>query len=59
MTDIDRVWPSLIDEGEEIITQAGEYHSNNTHRLNEKELTKLLIELKEIQNDLMEFKSND
>lgn len=49
----------FFDEGEEIITQAGEYHSNNTHRLNEKELTKLLIELKEIQNDLMEFKSND
>ncbi len=49
----------FFDEGEEIISQASEYHSNNTHQLNEKELTKLLMDLREIQDDLKEFKSND
>jgi UDP-glucose 4-epimerase len=39
-------------EGEEIITQAGEYHSHNTHRLNESELTNLVLGLREIQDDL-------
>ena len=41
-----------FDEGEEIITQAGEYHSHNTHRLDEDELTNLLLGLREIQDDL-------
>ena len=36
----------------EIITQAGEYHSHNTHRLDEDELTNLLLGLREIQDDL-------
>ena len=48
----------FFDEGEEIITQAGEYHSHNTHRLNEEELTKLLMNLREIKEDIMEFRSN-
>ena len=48
-----------FDEGEEIISQAEEYHSHNTHRLNENELTGLLMELREIQNDLEEFKAGE
>jgi len=40
------------DQGEESITNAIEYHSHNTHRLNEQELTKMLQNLYEIQNDL-------
>jgi UDP-glucose 4-epimerase len=49
----------FFEEGEEVITQAGEYHSHNTHRLNEDELTKLLLGLKEIQDDLKEFGINE
>ena len=45
----------FFEEGEEIITQAGEYHSHNTHRLEEDELTHLLLGLREIQDDLKEF----
>ena len=45
----------FFEEGEEIITQAGEYHSHNTHRLDEDELTQLLLGLREIQDDLREF----
>jgi len=40
------------DQGEESITNAIEYHSHNTHRLNEQELTEMLENLYEIQNDL-------
>jgi UDP-N-acetylglucosamine 4,6-dehydratase/5-epimerase len=45
----------FFEEGEEVITEAGEYHSHNTHRLNEEELTELLKNLKDIQDDLKEF----
>ena len=45
----------FFDEGEKVITQAAEYHSHNTHRLDEDELSTLLLSLKEIQNDLKEF----
>jgi len=45
----------FFEEGEEIITQAGEYHSHNTHRLDEDELTQLLLGLREIKDDLREF----
>jgi UDP-glucose 4-epimerase len=48
----------FFEEGEEVITEAGEYHSHNTHRLNEDELTELLLNLKEIRSDLEEFKKN-
>ena len=48
----------FFEEGEEVITEAGEYHSHNTHRLNEEELTGLLLNLREIQDDLKEFKKN-
>jgi len=45
----------FVENGEEIITQAGEYHSHNTHRLNEEELKNMLLGLHEIQDDLKEF----
>ena len=45
----------FFEEGEKMITQAGEYHSHNTHRLDEDELTNLLLGLREIQDDLEEF----
>lgn len=48
----------FFEEGEEVITEADEYHSHNTHRLNGEALTKLLLNLKEIQEDLMEFRKN-
>jgi UDP-N-acetylglucosamine 4,6-dehydratase/5-epimerase len=45
----------FFEEGEEVVTEAGEYHSHNTHRLNEDELTELLLNLYEIQDELKEF----
>ncbi len=45
----------FFEEGEEVITEAGEYHSHNTRRLNEKELSKMLLELNEIQSDFKEL----
>ncbi len=48
----------FFEEGEEVITEAGEYHSHNTYRLNQEELTDLLLNLREIQSDLEEFKKN-
>ena len=49
----------FFEEGEKVITQAGEYHSHNTHRLNKDELTKLLFGLNEIKDDLKEFITNE
>ena len=49
----------FFEEGEEVITEAHEYHSHNTHRLNEAELTELLLNLREIQDDLKEFQKNE
>lgn len=45
-------YTKFFSEGEEVITQAHEYHSHNTHRLNQIELEKLLRKLHEIQPDL-------
>jgi len=42
----------FFEEGEEVVTEASEYHSHNTHRLNEDELTELLLNLGEIKDDL-------
>ena len=49
----------FFEEGEEIITQAGEYHSHNTHRLDEDELTKLLLGLGEIHDNLEEIQNDE
>ena len=45
-------YTKFFEEGEEVITEASEYHSHNTHRLNKEELTGLLLNLKEIQDNL-------
>ncbi len=45
----------FVEDGEKVITQAHEYHSHNTHRLNEEELKEMLLSLHEIQNDLKKF----
>ena len=44
-----------FDEGETVVTQSDEYHSHNTYRLKENELKNMLLDLREIQNDLKEF----
>jgi len=48
-------YSKFMEEGEEVVTQAHEYHSHNTHRLNEEELKSMLLNLHEIQDDLKEF----
>lgn len=48
----------FFEEGDEVITEAGEYHSHNTYRLNEDELTELLLNVNEIQDELKEFQKN-
>jgi UDP-glucose 4-epimerase len=48
-------YDKFFDDGEEIITQAHEYHSHNTTRLNEVELRKMLLDLREIQSELQEM----
>ncbi len=48
-------YSKFFEEGEEVVTQADEYHSHNTHRLNEEELKAMLLDLLEIQDDLKEF----
>jgi UDP-glucose 4-epimerase len=53
--DRDLNYTKFFEDGEEVITQAGEYHSHNTHRLNEEELRKMIINLHEIQDELKEF----
>ena len=51
-------YTKFFEEGEKVVTEASEYHSHNTHRLNEDELTELLLNLREIQDDLKEFQKN-
>ena len=45
----------FVEDGEEVVTQAGEYHSHNTHRLNEEELRDMILDLHEVQDELKEF----
>lgn len=49
----------FFEEGDVVITEAGEYHSHNTYRLSEDELTELLLNLREIQDDLKELDGNE
>lgn len=44
-----------FEDGEKTITDSEEYNSLNTYQLNLNELTKMLAELKEIQDDIKEF----
>ena len=46
----------FFEEGEEVITEAHEYHSHNTHRLSQDELEKLLLSLPEIQDFIKDSK---
>ncbi|QOY54062.1 polysaccharide biosynthesis protein [Candidatus Sulfurimonas marisnigri] len=46
-------------EDGEIITEVVDYHSHNTNRLNENELRRMLLNLREIQKDLKEFNINE
>ncbi len=48
-------YSKYFEKGEKVITQAEEYTSHNTHRLNEEELKQMLLSLIEIQDDLREF----
>ena len=41
----------------EVITEADDYHSHNTKRLDEKEMKELLLNLREIKRDLEEFEA--
>ena len=51
-------YSKFFEEGEEVVTEAGEYHSHNTHRLNKDELTELLLNLGEIKDDLKRVQKN-
>lgn len=48
-------YTKYFEEGEEVVTQAHEYHSHNTYQLNQEELRDMLLGLLEIQDDLKEF----
>lgn len=45
-------YSKYFEVGEEVVTQAHEYHSHNTQQLTLEELQSLLLGLREIQNDL-------
>ena len=45
-------YDKFFEDGEEILTQAGEYHSHNTYRLSEDEISDLLLTLPEIKEEL-------
>jgi UDP-N-acetylglucosamine 4,6-dehydratase/5-epimerase len=51
-------YSKYFEEGEEVVTQSHEYHSHNTVQLSEAELTRLLLNLREIKSDIQEFASN-
>lgn len=48
-------YSKYFEEGQEVITEAEEYNSHNTYRLNKEELKEMLINLFEIQEELREF----
>ena len=53
--DRDLNYSQYFEEGEKVITEAEEYNSHNTYRLNEEELKKMLLDLPEIQDELKYF----
>lgn len=48
-------YDKFFEDGEEIVTEASEYHSHNTEQLDEETLTKMLLSLREIHDDLKEL----
>lgn len=53
--DRDLNYNKFFKDGEEVITEAHEYHSHNTNRLDIEGMKELLIDLHEIQGELVEF----
>lgn len=53
--DRDLNYSKYFEDGQEVITQAEEYNSHNTNRLNEEGLKQMLLDLYEIQDELKEF----
>ena len=47
-------YSQYFEEGE-VLTEAQDYHSHNTHQLNESEMKEMLLSLREIKRDLVEF----
>jgi len=52
-------YSKFFEEGEVVITESSEYHSHNTHRLNEDELTELLVNNKDIIFDYDRLESSE
>ena len=48
-------YSKYFEEGEDVVTQADEYHSHNTAQLSEDELRQMLLGLREIQKDIKEL----
>jgi len=48
-------YSKYFEEGEDVVTQADEYHSHNTVQLSESELRQMLVGLREIQTDIEEL----
>jgi UDP-N-acetylglucosamine 4,6-dehydratase/5-epimerase len=48
-------YSKYMEEGQEVMTEALEYHSHNTVQLEESEITKLLLDLREIKSDIKEL----
>lgn len=48
-------YSKYFEDGQKVITQADEYNSHNTYRLNEEELKQMILDLYEIQDELKEF----
>lgn len=53
--DRDLNYNKFFEEGDTVITEAEEYNSHNTYRLNEEEMRQMLVDLHEIQDSLREF----
>ena len=52
-------YSKYFEEGEEIVTQASEYHSHNTKQLNHEGLKQMLLDLRELQSDLRKLTLNE
>lgn len=48
-------YSKYFEDGQEVITQADEYNSHNTYRLNKEELKNMILDLYEVQDELKEF----
>ena len=53
--DRDLNYNKFFEDGEDVITEAEEYHSHNTHRLDRMKMIEMLKSLHEIQEELKDF----